>query len=154
MPVGQRKLPSFLGHHRYSTEFPELRWAGQGGINAARLTFVENEIVITPLSLFRRLLRAPEIRIPIDPVEMVWQIHWGVKFVTPSRPDLDGTCFKANNRAAGRQLVGLVEELGIPVQRMTPRDRLLGFFRDSRAQRACERRWLKHTVRRVWSRAR
>jgi hypothetical protein len=138
---------SFWGHHRYSSAYPNLRWAGQGGINSAGLTVTESEFVITPLKLFRTVLRMPEVRIPISAVEMAWEIHWGVKFVTPSRPDLNGTSFKSNNADGGRQLVALVKKLGIPVQTMPWRDRVSGFFRDSRTQHAGGRRWLKQTLR-------
>ena len=88
---------AFLGHHRYSNGHPDLRWRSQGGINSARLSVDGNEVVITPLSLFRRVLRMPTVRIPLAEIEKVWAITWGVKFSTPSRPDLDGTVFKSNS---------------------------------------------------------
>jgi hypothetical protein len=139
---------SFWGHHRYSSGYPNRRWAGQGGINAARLTVTDREFVITPLGFFRAVLRAPEIRVPIADVEMAWEILWGVKFVTPSRPDLDGTHFKSNNSTGGRQLVALVKESGIPVRKMAWRDRVAGRFRNFGVQQANGWRWLKHTLRR------
>jgi hypothetical protein len=100
--------PSFWGHHRYASKFSNIRWAGQGGRNAARLTVADGAFVITPLGFFRKVVRMPEVRIPIEVVHMAWQIAWGVKFVTPSRPDLDGTYFKSNSPTGGRQLVALV----------------------------------------------
>jgi len=126
--------PSFFGHHRYASKYPNLRWAGQGWINSARLTVVDGSFVITPVKVFGIALAMPELRIPIETVEMAWQITWGVKFVTPSRPDLDGTYFKSNNPTDGRRLVALVRELGIPVQVMPWRDRFLNSFRDIRTQ--------------------
>jgi hypothetical protein len=140
--------PVFRGHHRYSSKFPHRRWAGQGGINAARLSVTDSEFVITPLKLVRSLLRMPEVRIPISAIESAWEIHWGVKFVTPTRPDLDGTYFKSNNLTGGRELVALVKDLGIPVQTMPWSERFAGFFRDWGTQEANGWRWLMSTVRR------
>jgi hypothetical protein len=99
--------------------------------------------VITPLAVFSKVLRMPELRIPIDAVELAWQITWGVKFVTPSRPDLDGSYFKANSAKGGRQLVALVNELGIPVEVMPRRDRFVNTLRDFRTQQANAWRWMK-----------
>lgn len=90
----------------------------------------------------------PEVRIPISAIESAWEIHWGVKFVTPTRPDLDGTYFKSNNLTGGRELVALVKDLGIPVQTMPWSERFAGFFRDWGTQEANGWRWLMSTVRR------
>lgn len=148
MPGEALEPNGFRGHYRYASGLPNPLWAGRGGINAARLTATQDEFVITPLKLFRSVLRAPEIHIPIDAVEMAWEIHWGVKFATPSRPDLDGTYFKSNNAAGGRQLITLVKERGVPVRTMPWRDRVIGFFRDFWMQQRYGWRWLKQAVRR------
>jgi hypothetical protein len=125
---------TFRGHYRYAAKYPLSRWAGQGGINTARLSVTDSAFVITPVKLARVLLRMPVLRIPFAVVESVWGIHWGIKFVTPTRPDLDGTYFKSNSASGARELAALVKSLGIPVETMPWRDRLFGFFQDFATQ--------------------
>jgi hypothetical protein len=126
----------FRGHHRYSDGCPDLRWASQGAINSARLSIGANEIELVPLRVFRRMFRMPTVRIPVAAIESVWAINWGVKFNTPSRPDLDGTVFKANTARGGRELRATIEGLGIRVEEMSARTRLTGWFGDFSTRQA------------------
>jgi hypothetical protein len=138
----------FVGHHRYSGGYPDLRWAGQGGINSAQLTIEADEIELVPFRVFRTVLRMPTVRIPVAAIESVWAISWGVKFNTPSRPDLDGTVFKANTARSGRELRATIEGLGIQVEEMSGRERLTGWFRDFHTQQANGFRWLTQKIQR------
>jgi hypothetical protein len=140
--VGQQ-TQSFVGHHRYSDGYPDLRWASQGGINSARLSVGADEIELVPLRVFQRMFRMPTVRIPVAAIESVWAISWGVKFNTPSRPDLDGTVFKANTARGGRELKATIEGLGIRVDEMSARRRVTGWVADVRTQQINGSRWLK-----------
>jgi hypothetical protein len=121
---------TFRGHNRYAANYPLRRWAGRGGINTAYLSVTDSGFAITPVKLARVLLRMPKVRVPFASIESVWEVHWGIKFVTPTRPDLDGTYFKSNSASGARELVALVKSLGIRVETMPWRDRVSGFFRD------------------------
>jgi hypothetical protein len=144
---GRTQQATFQGHQRYAAKYPLRRWAGQGGINTARLSVTDSGFVITPVKLARVLLRMPKVRIPFAVIESVWEIHWGIKFVTPTRPDLDGTSFKSNNASGARELVALVKSLGVPLETMPRRDRIIGFFRDFPTQ-ANGSRWTRSMIRR------
>jgi hypothetical protein len=144
--VGQTR--SFVGHHRYSNGYPNLRWASQGGINSARLSIGADEIELVPLRALRGALKMPTVRIPVAAIASVWGISWGVKFNTPSRPDLDGTVFKANSARGGRELRAIIEGLGVPVEEMSARKRLSGWLGDFKTQQANGFRWLRQTLQR------
>jgi hypothetical protein len=98
----------------------------------ARLSVVDDRVVLAPLWPWWRLLRMPVLRIPLDAVEGVSRITWGIRFSVPADPALDGTRFK---RWYGRteQLEGLIELLksrGFTVETMPRRQRMRGFMND------------------------
>jgi hypothetical protein len=108
------------------------RWAGAQGSGTTRLTVEEDAILLTPLWIWRLVNRLPVVRIPIDKVEAASRTTFGLTFVVPSDPDLDGTRFVpfGGDRDALRPLVELLERRGIPIDTMPVANRIRGYLRD------------------------
>ena len=98
----------------------------------ARLTVVQDRVVLSPLWPWRQLLRMPVLRIPLSAVERASRITLGIKFNVPGDPALDGTRFR-RWYGGGQKLEELVESMqsrGITVQTMPRSERVRGFARD------------------------
>jgi hypothetical protein len=98
----------------------------------AKLTVVQDCVVLTPLWPWRRLLRMPVLRIPLSTVEGVSRISFGIRFSVPADAALDGTRFKRwyGGRARLQGLIELLIDRGIAVQTMPRSERMKGFVRD------------------------
>lgn len=98
----------------------------------ARLTVVQDRVVLSPLWPWRQLLRLPILRIPLSAVERASRITFGIKFNVPGDPALDGTRFRRWYGGGQRleELVGLMQSRGITVQTMPRSERVRGFARD------------------------
>src|SRR6266851_541882 len=119
-------LPSMFGGIGYPPSHPS-RWAGYEAWGMARLTVVQDCVVLSPLWPWRRLLR-----MPISAVEGASRITFGIRFSVPTDAALDGTRFK-RWYGGGETLERLVESLqsrGVTVQTMPPSERVKGFVRD------------------------
>jgi len=98
----------------------------------ARLTVVQDCVVLSPLWPWRRLLRVPVVRIPLSEVESVYRVTWGIKFSVPGDPALDGTRFRRwwGGAESLERLIQLIQSRGITVQTMSRSERIKGFARD------------------------
>src|SRR5258705_9688602 len=102
-------VPPIFGSIGYSRSHPS-RWAGTV-VSGARLTVVEDCVVLSPLWPWRQLFRMPVVRIPLSEVEGVFRIAFGIKFRVLGDPTLDGTRFKRKFGGARRleDLIQLME---------------------------------------------
>jgi uncharacterized membrane protein YphA (DoxX/SURF4 family) len=92
---------------------------------------VQDRVVLSPAWPWR-LLRMPELQIPLTEVEGISRITFGIKFDVPDNPALDGTRFK-RWYGGRRKLEALVESMqsrGIAVETMPLAERARGFARD------------------------
>jgi hypothetical protein len=98
----------------------------------ARLMVVQDCVVLSPLWLWRRLLRMPVVRIPLGEVEGVFRISFGIKFSVPGDPALDSTRFKRWYGGAPRleEFVQWLQNRGISVQTLPRSKRIGGLARD------------------------
>jgi hypothetical protein len=115
----------------YSVSHPS-RWAGYEAAGMARLSVVQDCIVLSPLWLWRRVLRMPVVRIALSEVESVDRVTWGIEFSVPGDPALDGTRFKSwlGGAESLERLIQLFQNRGITVQTMPRSERIKGFARD------------------------
>jgi hypothetical protein len=124
-------VPPIFGGMGYSVSHPS-RWAGYEAGGMARLTVVQDCVVLSPLWLWRRVARMPVVRIPLSEVESVFRITWGIKFSVPGDPALDGTRFKrwVGGAEGLERLIELMQSRGITVQTMPRSERIKGLARD------------------------
>ena len=98
----------------------------------ARLTVVDDCLVLAPLWPWRLLLRMPVMSIPLSAVEGASRIIWGIRFSVPGDAALDGTRFRRWYGGGARleRLIELLKGRGIPVRAMPRPERVRGFVRD------------------------
>jgi hypothetical protein len=97
----------------------------------ATLRIAGGDVVLRPLWPWRKLIRMPELRIPLDEVEAVSKITFGVKFSVPGNPQFDGARFYGYGyQPLDRPELRWIQERGIAVSEMPAPERVRGFFHD------------------------